>query len=67
MALKFYTTVAKVSKLRARKLSELIPTSIEGTGEKLIKVGGRGALYPLSILDRVYDLIRTQLNKTTFN
>ena len=40
MTLKFYTSVAKGSKLKVRKFCGLSPTFVEVTGEKL--VGGRG-------------------------
>ena len=44
MTLKFYTGVAKGSKLKVRKFWELIPTFIEVTGGKLEGegVGGGG-------------------------
>ena len=35
-SLKFYTSVAKGLKRKTRKLSELIPTFVEVTGEKLL-------------------------------
>ena len=44
MDLKFYTSVAKVLKLKARKFLGLIPTFVEIKGEKL--VGGSGFLSP---------------------
>ena len=37
MALKFYTSVAKGSKLKARKFWRLIPIYIEITDEKLVE------------------------------
>ena len=42
MALKFYTSVAKESKLKVRKFFGLIPTFVEVTGEKLVG----GVFYP---------------------
>ena len=39
MGLKFYTSVAKGLKLKARKFLELILTFIEVTGEKLVGLG----------------------------
>ena len=36
MTLKFYTSVAKVLKLKVRKFCELRPTFVEATGEKLV-------------------------------
>ena len=47
MALKFYTSVAKVLKVKVKKLLWLIPMLVEFTREKL--VGGFFAL-PLSFL-----------------
>ena len=49
--LKFYTTVAKVLKLKVRKFWGLSPTFVEVTGEKL--VGGPFGHTPLPILNRV--------------
>ena len=46
MTLKFYTGVAKGSKLKVRKFWELIPTFIEVTGGKL-EGGGGGDFLPL--------------------
>ena len=40
--LKFYTSVKKELKLKARKFRELIPTLVEVTGEKLVMRGGGG-------------------------
>ena len=48
MTLKFYTGVAKGSRLKFRKFWELIPTFIEVTGGKLEGVGGGGFL-PLTL------------------
>ena len=48
--LKFYTSVAKRSKLKVRKFWELIPTFVEVTGEKLV---GGGLFTPPPILNRV--------------
>ena len=42
MALKFYTSVAKWLKVKARKFWRLMPMLIEVTGEKLEGRGGRG-------------------------
>ena len=36
MALKFYASVAKGLKLKARKIGELIPVFVEVAGEKLV-------------------------------
>ena len=47
MALKFYTGVAKVFKLKVKTFSSLIPTFVEVTGEKLI-----GSLFSL-ILNKI--------------
>ena len=44
MALRFYTSVAKLLKLKVRKFLELITTFVEVTEEKL--VGGLFALSP---------------------
>ena len=44
MALKFYTSVAKVLKLKVRMFWGLIPTFVEVTWEKLVR--GRFAPYP---------------------
>ena len=54
MTLKFYTGVAKGSKLKVRKFWELMPTFIEVTGGKLEGEGGGrvGGFLPL-ILNRV--------------
>ena len=41
MALKFYTSVAKGSELKVRKLCEVIPSFVEVTEEMLV-LGGRG-------------------------
>ena len=46
--LKFYTSVAKELKLKARKVWGLIPTFVEITGEKLV-----GGFLPSPILNRV--------------
>ena len=50
MALKFYTRMTKVLKLKIRKLCGLIPTFVEITGKKT----GRGWASP--ILNWVYTL-----------
>ena len=47
MALKFYTGVAKVFKLKVKKFHRLTPTFVEVTGEKL-----GGSLFSL-ILNRI--------------
>ena len=56
--LKFYTSVAKESKLKVRKFRWLTPMFVEFTGEKLVRAG---AFCPSPILNRVnfsaYDLI----------
>ena len=40
IALIFYTSVAKGSKIKVREFCELIPRFVEVTGEKLIMGGG---------------------------
>ena len=50
MALKFYTGVAKGSKLKVIKLLGLIPKLVEATGRKLV-----GDLFDPPILNRVKD------------
>ena len=42
MTLNFYTSVAKVLKLKVRKISELIPTFLKVTEKKLVGGGGGG-------------------------
>ena len=42
MALKFYTSVAKRLKIKARKFLGLIYTFVEVTGGKLVREGGGG-------------------------
>ena len=39
IAVRLYTSVAKMLKLKVRKFSELIPTFVEVTGEKLVGWG----------------------------
>ena len=51
MALKFYNSVAKGLKQKARKFFWLVPTFVEFTGEKLLK---EGILTP--ILNKVNDM-----------
>ena len=46
MALKFYTSVKNVLKLKIRKFRELIPTFVEVTENKLVK----GNFLPLSFI-----------------
>ena len=48
MVLKFYTSVAKVLKLKIRKFWRLIPTFVEVTGEKLVG----GGFPPLPVLNK---------------
>ena len=48
MTLKFYTSVAKSLKLKAREFWELIPTFVEATGIKLV-----GGLFAPPILNGV--------------
>ena len=52
MGLKFYTSVAKGSKLKVRKFCGLIPTFVEVTGEKLA-----GGFFRPPILNRVNIII----------
>ena len=51
MNLKFYTSVAKRSKLKFGKFLGLIPTFVKVTREKL--VGGRGGLFDPPVLNSV--------------
>ena len=51
--LKFYTSVAKRSKLKVRKFWELIPTFVQVTGKKIGREGGGGLFAPSPILNRV--------------
>ena len=65
MALKFYTSVAKVLKLNARKFWELTPTFVEATEEKL-----GGGLFAPSFLNRVYKvahLMEKNISQFFFN
>ena len=52
MGLKFYTSVAKGSKLKVRRFCGLIPTFVEVTGEKLV-----GGFFGPPILNRVNIII----------
>ena len=45
MNLKFYTSVAKRSKLKVGKFFGLIPTFVKVTGEKLVRAGGGGDIH----------------------
>ena len=50
MALKFYTSVAKGSELKVRKLCEVIPSFVEVTEEMLVMGGwGRGGWEGLAL------------------
>ena len=49
MTLNFYTSVAKVLKLKVRKISELIPTFLKVTEKKLVVGGGRSFCSPSGI------------------
>ena len=51
--LKFYTSVARGSKLKIRKFWELIPAFVEVTGKRLV----RGGLFSPPILNRRKSLI----------
>ena len=48
MALKFYISVAKILKLKVRKILWLNPTFVEVSGEKLV-----GGLFAYPILNKV--------------
>ena len=51
--LKFYTSVKKGLKLKVRKFWRLIPTFVEGTGEKLVEEPCPPLPPPPVILNRV--------------
>ena len=52
--LKFFSSMAKVLKLKVRKIRGLIPTFVEVTGKKL--VGGLFASPPSHILNKVKNI-----------
>ena len=58
MVLKFYNSVAKELKRKARKFFGLVPTFVEVTGEKLVK---EGFLTP--ILNKINDMTVTFFSK----
>ena len=47
MALKFYTSVAKLLKLNFRKFLGIIPAFVEVIGEKMVGIGGFFAANPI--------------------
>ena len=59
MDLKFYTSVAKGLKVKARKFLGLIPTFVEVTGKKLAGVGG--LFTPSLILNSVQNNALTEI------
>ena len=64
IALKFYTNVAKRSKLNVRTFWELFPTFVEVTGEK--QVGNVFAKGFFQTLSKGKDILRTQCCRGVF-
>ena len=59
MVLKFYASVAKVLKLKVRKLRGLILMFVEVSGEKLVGKGkGGGGVFTSPILNKNNDVIK---------
>ena len=67
IALKFYTNVAKVLKVKVRKFLKLIPMFVEVTGEKLVRErvggeGGRVGAVSSPIINRVKEKFQLELS-----